>query len=252
MAKKILVITEGENTEPELIQKLSEIFAEEKLDIYRYKSSIHSLYNCLNRYSGDLENTDFLSVLRANENNATEKAKLTDRYTDIFLVFDFDPQDNTYSLEHLEALMSYFCESTQNGKLYINYPMVESFYHLRHETVKNCVEDSTFKDRKFSLVELYAPKKCAYKTIARYGEFGCRSNAKHLNKEKLTLIIHQQLCKGNFVLNGKYTPIKEFGQTAMTDILHKQAAMLAETQEAYVLNTCCFHIAEEYPSSLKG
>lgn len=47
------------------------------------------------------------------------------------LVFDYDPQDNRFSHARLEEMQAYFNESTDNGKLYINYPMVEACKHFK-------------------------------------------------------------------------------------------------------------------------
>lgn len=46
------------------------------------------------------------------------------------LIFDYELQDNRFSPERLEEMQRYFNESTDNGKLYVNYPMVEACKHF--------------------------------------------------------------------------------------------------------------------------
>lgn len=46
------------------------------------------------------------------------------------MIFDFDPQDNRFSAKALQQMMNYFNDSTSRGRLYINYPMVESCIHI--------------------------------------------------------------------------------------------------------------------------
>lgn len=63
-----------------------------------------------------------------------EKSVLMDSYTDKLLIFDFDPQDSFFRNHRDEAcrrfqkLMEFFSESTDHGKLYLSYPMIEAFY----------------------------------------------------------------------------------------------------------------------------
>ena len=52
-------------------------------------------------------------------------------YSDILLIFDLDPQDPSFTPQKIQRMMDYFVESSDMGKLYLNYPMVEAFYHMQ-------------------------------------------------------------------------------------------------------------------------
>ena len=52
-------------------------------------------------------------------------------FTDIFLVFDYERHDPRFSEDKIAELQNYFQDSTDMGKLFINYPMVESYQHLQ-------------------------------------------------------------------------------------------------------------------------
>ena len=131
MAKrKILLVVEGEKAEKQLFEKLFSVYdLDSDYAICPYRTNIHELYDRMFA-NGDPENFSLLSVLK-------EKAEPSDKYifdqdySDILLVFDYDPHDNRFSTEHLVEMQSYFCESTDEGKLYINYPMVEACKHFR-------------------------------------------------------------------------------------------------------------------------
>ncbi len=42
-----------------------------------------------------------------------------------------DPQDPIYDDNNLRRAMEHFTDSTTYGKLYLNYPMLESYKHLK-------------------------------------------------------------------------------------------------------------------------
>ena len=55
--------------------------------------------------------------------------------SEIFLFFDYDFQESRLTLEennrHIGEMLEYFNDETENGKLYINYPMVESVFYTK-------------------------------------------------------------------------------------------------------------------------
>ena len=46
----------------------------------------------------------------------------------IFFNFDYEAQDPNFSINKIQRLQKYFSDVTNNGQLYINYPMVESYF----------------------------------------------------------------------------------------------------------------------------
>lgn len=61
--------------------------------------------------------------------------------TEIFLFFDYDFQESRLTLEennrHIGEMLEYFNDETENGKLYINYPMVESVFYTKQLSDKD-------------------------------------------------------------------------------------------------------------------
>ena len=51
-------------------------------------------------------------------------------FSQIYLVFDYEPHYQKYSDEKVKKMLSFFDNETENGKLYINYPMFEAAFYL--------------------------------------------------------------------------------------------------------------------------
>ena len=55
--------------------------------------------------------------------------------SEIFLFFDYDFQNSQLSLDEInrrvEEMLTLFDDETDNGKLYINYPMIESIRYTK-------------------------------------------------------------------------------------------------------------------------
>ena len=116
--------------------------------ICTYKSNIYSLYNRMsaNGYFDD-SRTDVSLIpllqeqLKQNGDINHPLLKITnwDEISEIFLFFDYDCQnkekDKSYSLtennKQIEKMLSFFNNETEAGKLYINYPMVESIRYTK-------------------------------------------------------------------------------------------------------------------------
>ena len=243
--RKILVIVEGERKEIRLISRLKELFLPQNISIASYGTSLYQLYDYLEEYCDfNFEDLDVLLALKAHETDENKKAIFDEKYTDVLLIFDFDPQDDKFDITKISKLMSYFNDSTENGKLYINYPMLESFYHLAN--IREIQFDENFKNSKFTLNEL---QKHLYKR--RAVNEGTDLDIGRMPKEMVENIMHQQSCKANCILEENYEVLGDYSQDKMLIILKKQNEMLEQTGEAYVLNTCTFFVLEFYPSNVE-
>ena len=242
--RKILVIVEGERKELNLVGRLRELFMPQNISIASYGTSLYKLYdNLVDCSDCNFEDLDLLLVLKEHEPVVEKKAVFDEKYTDILLIFDFDPQDNKFDVAKIRKLMDYFNDSTENGKLYINYPMLESFYHLKN--IKDVIVDESFKDTKFTLKELQEHQ---YKK--RVVDEGTDLDISRMSKEQVENIMYQQVCKSNYILDGNYKVLEDYSQEKMLMLLDKQNNLLIHEGEAYVLNTCSFFVLEFYPSNV--
>lgn len=233
--KKILLITEGKKGEVNLFNKLFEEY-ELSMDreIFCYKTNIYELYGRMFQGNEDeLDSMDLIDVLKQKE---PQNQVLKEKYTDIILVFDYDPQDALFAKEKIELMQNYFSESTNNGKLYINYPMLEAYKHFKS------YPDKEYKDRKTSLEEL---KNGKYKQIV--DKEAKITGIRSFNKEIFNEVIKQNIQKENYLLGNEYEE-KDLKNTyfniSQNEILKIQNKELCEKQELYVLSTCLFFICD--------
>ena len=128
MPKRILVIVEGEADEVKFLRSLFQnCYKKADYKVYSYKTNIHVLAQELyNNYPDfDEDETDIKLVLASLETNADKKKKLLEKYTDVFMIFDFDPQHDHPHFDTVRRMLKYFDDSTAQGKLFINYPMMQ-------------------------------------------------------------------------------------------------------------------------------
>ena len=132
-------IVEGENRDIHFIKEMSQVFFKG-----RYESVVISLPAARNIYmlyeamEKDNFETDLIELLREEVGEAREALEGVSRQNidEVYLFFDFDiHQDNLPDGEDpmvvLEKMIRFFDNETENGKLYVSYPMVEAIYDFK-------------------------------------------------------------------------------------------------------------------------
>jgi len=128
--RKILLLVEDKIKGKRLFTRLLNSYGIfQQHQIVSYKTNIYSLYNSIFRYK-DHDYLDILTHLREHEIDHEKKLIFNERYTDIILVFDLDPQEPNFESEKIIKMLEFFNDSTEMGKLYIDYPMIEAFHHM--------------------------------------------------------------------------------------------------------------------------
>ena len=137
----ILFVFEGKDDKT-YFESIKQLFFPEKPDTFvcTYNSNIYSLYTKLMEHdvlNGAFE-VDTVSVLKEillEKGDETLKDIREDEVSEIYLFFDYDFQEKTRTLEEndmrLLEMLKFFTDETANGKLYINYPMVESLRYTK-------------------------------------------------------------------------------------------------------------------------
>lgn len=129
---KVLFVLEGEQPEGNVLSRLQKAFPEELADLSSdlvkivFSSNIYSLYAKLKDEKGFLDVVEILKELHA------EDAELQDldreSVSQVYLFFDLDihkrPVDSACT--QLNELLNFFDNETENGKLFLSYPMVEA------------------------------------------------------------------------------------------------------------------------------
>ena len=146
MKKSIkLFIVEGEDRDYRFTQEMINCFFKGKYDAkVIYLPAAQNLYMLFKKLSDDKFETDIVEVLRDTVDNARDNLAGINRQQidEVFLFFDYDiHQDNTgkdlsLAMEIIETMLDVFNNETENGKLFISYPMVEALYdYLQGECI---------------------------------------------------------------------------------------------------------------------
>ena len=230
---KVLVVVEGEKTDARLMENLFSFFPElsSKYQIVAYRTNIYTLYQEFFLKDTDPEDLDLIQVLKSHEQDPIKKAIFDNKYTDILLIFDLDPQDTLFSAHKILQMQSYFTESSDMGKLYLNYPMVESFYHMRS------IPDADYSERIVKMDELTAKK---YKLRVNQESFRRNYRKFCTSRADLTIVILQNIKKVRWLLN-EIDPSPEWKEIDFLGLLSHQLSCIDEGF-LYVVCTCVMYI----------
>ena len=157
-----LLIVEGKHEKDELFKLLFQCFPEMKVsmnDIWIYGTNIYMLYDdIVKEYGEQWEEDDIDLPFVISKKQRMVPLRYKEDFTNIFLVFDYERHDTNFSEDKIIRMQNSFMDSTDMGKLYINYPMIESYQHLCS------LPDRDYSNRKIS-VSLQLGKK--YKSLVR-------------------------------------------------------------------------------------
>ncbi|MDO4161269.1 MAG: hypothetical protein Q4D41_12530 [Prevotellaceae bacterium] len=237
----ILFLFEGKQREPALYQTIQRIFfpKENQHIVCSFGNNIYELYKELQEYDGD---GDLVAVLmdkfRDKDDNPFKGIKTASDFSEIYLFFDYDFHNRNLSLEEINRevseMLEMFSDESENGKLYINYPMVESIrytkylpdaeyysYKVTREQCRNFKHiASEFSDyNSFDYVQIDPRKKPTKEKLEQL-----RNNWQYL--------IEQNIVKANFICTGNRN-IPDRKEDISQGIIFKEQLI------KYVLTDCC-------------
>lgn len=239
--RNLLFIVEGEADEPTFIRRLFRVcYAQQSYRTYTYKTNLHTLAKRLEDDYPDFDGdeTDICLILRSYESSDTKRAILSEKYTDVFLIFDFEPQHDPPHFETIRRMLNYFQDSTSQGKLFINYPMMQSYKHF------SALPDPLFYDTKATITDWGH-----YKQIV--GSVSAYTDTTHYTYPIFVSLTAHHMKKANYILTGLYSlpSLDEYCSWNLTDIFEKQLVYKNRDSFVYVLNTCIFVLADYQPTS---
>ena len=223
-----LFILEGSRDEPKLLNSLfREMKKSDQQKCFFFHSNLHALANILLPDDEDeLDGIDLLLAIKGNSRGNAEAEVLNLRYTDIFLVFDFEPQEDSPVFNKIRKMVSFFNDSTNNGKLYINYPMMQSYRHLI------ALPDPSFEYRK----AVYDSTK-SYKQLVEEEATAIPSGIQSYDHVLLYSLAVHHLKKREKLLGRRYALPDDYDESEDEKVFDFQCSMLKENQCCYVLNT---------------
>lgn len=139
-------IVEGTVRECEIIKKIKEIFFKHKQFEIITLPAGQNIYMLWQKMEADHFQTDLIEVLRESDEKIRSVLEEYSRndFSEVYLFFDYDVHQQNLSKEHNEnsndvivKMLQSFDNETENGKLYISYPMVEALRDFNDRDVQN-------------------------------------------------------------------------------------------------------------------
>ena len=246
---RLLMVVEGDKTEPRLMRRCFDLLNLKDVDceIVPFSTNIYQFIRYVDEnYDGDFENIDIPAVLR--ELYPERSALLDGGFADIVLVFDYDPQDSAFDQSRLEKVMSIFNESTDLGKLYLNYPAVEALRDF------SCYGERSFYDSSVRKDELM---KGGYKRVVRervppprFTDFKRMSspdlaNIIAMNVGKIQHLVVPMPIEDTVSWARRPSLTEEYLQLNLEDLLHLQGEKLSQGS-VFICGTCLFFFLEHW------
>ena len=224
----ILFVFEGERSEPRLFRTIEQLyFRGEDVILCSYGNDIYELYREM-RSLGD--GADIVAVLKNKGKEGLEEVARVSDFSEVYLFFDYDIHDVKVPVSEfntrLQSMLNLFDDETGNGKLYVNYPMIESLRYTKRlpddEYVRYSVSREECRDFKRRADEFsYYPN----------WDFILLRN-KRLGMEKHTAEVmanweylkEQNVKKANYICSGGYEWPATKEEVAQMNIFLKQKA----------------------------
>lgn len=231
--QNILFICEGLEDEPGFIKKLMSVsYPSLKYRVYSYKTTIHTLASKLDHDYPDFNSgeVDIQLILKEMESDEETRKMLSSDFSDIILAFDFDPHHDHPRFDTVMKMLEFYVDSTDMGKLYINYPMMQSFKHFS------------------ALPDLAYLEKCASpfgykKLVGLESRFSDLSGYRFETFVKIAVL---NIRKVNNILNGSCSLMTadEYKKIDWKEVYGTELELFLNTGETHVLNTLCMFMTD--------
>jgi hypothetical protein len=123
-------VFEGEATERQVWLSLNRFYLNGDHGPVVYGIYGGEIYSLFHKMKNDPD-LDLFSLLKESpKNNGLLDGISKEQVSEIYLFFDYDGHAPAASDDKLNEMLNFFNEETDNGKLYLSYPMVEALRHL--------------------------------------------------------------------------------------------------------------------------
>jgi hypothetical protein len=191
MSAKILFVSEGPK-EGNQFEKIQKYFSDlDGIVHFVFEAEIYQLFKLINEDT-DLDIFPLIKERISSRNPELKDFKRTD-FDQIYYFFDYDGHATQASDEKIIQMLELFNEETNNGRLFISYPMIESFYHIENT-------DDSFQNLTVKCKENVGYKQIVNDTCIKGLINECGKNA-----ETLKFVIETHLKKSNFIVRQTFT-----------------------------------------------
>lgn len=146
---RTLFIVEGHHEKHELFGLMLQCFPEIPIRmecLWIYGTNIYMLYeDIVKEYGEDWTDLDVDPPFVISKKKNFQRLRYKADFVNIVLVFDYERHDANFSEDKIVEMQNYFTDAADTGKLYLNYPMIESYRHLKG------LPDEGYADRKVAV-----------------------------------------------------------------------------------------------------
>ena len=209
MAANVLFVFEGERTEDIIVKSLEKNVLSNKNLIIKcvFAAEIYQLYQEIAE-DGDLDTFSLIKGRNIRNRNALTGYSRKD-FAEIYLFFDYDAHASVKDGDRkLKDMINLFDNETNNGKLYISYPMVEALRHIvnydtfHNLTVKCKGNNCPYQDN--CDVEDECKNEPHYKTRVSNESIPQLCNINGYTEEIWKKLINAHLSKMNYIVHNIY------------------------------------------------
>ena len=144
-----LLVVEGNHEKNKLFKLVFKCFHEINLDmenIWIYGTNIYMLYeDIVKEYGVGWAGEDIDLPFIISRKQTPLQVRYKEDFVNIILVFDYERHDPNFSEKKIQEMQDYFVDAADTGRLYLNYPMIESYQHLK------ALPDKDYAERKISV-----------------------------------------------------------------------------------------------------
>lgn len=244
----ILFVFEGDEREPRLYRTLERLYFPRGNNniVCSFGNNIYDLYNELQEYDGG---GDVVSLMRerlaARGDTALDGIRSSD-VSEIFLFFDYDFHNSQLTLDEInrrvKEMLTVFDDETDNGKLYINYPMIESIRYTK-ELPDKAYAQYVISREKCKDFKRLASEFSAYGSLDHIffkdGEVPTKERYLRV-KDNWQYMTQMNVCKANMLTTGQHAMPAEKSSINQLSIFNSQVLK-------YVKPSDCVSILNSFP-----
>lgn len=201
--ERTLFVFEGEGREKLYFQSLEQAFfdGQQSRILVSFQNDIYELYKQLSA-DEDLNPFELIKELNPLTKNRELLANLRrDQIGQIYLFFDMEPHDEQFDNQKLLDMLTLFNNETEQGKLFISYPMIEA--------IRDIDDHTEYLTRTVRLEDCSGSH---YKGLSAQRGNSIYRDAKKIDKPAWQTLIIANLQKANYLISGSCIPTPVINQ----------------------------------------
>ena len=132
MAEKILFVVEGAKSEPEFFKNIQKTFFSNKNGasiLVAYEGNIYEFWNKIKEDVDDFEMLELIKE-RGSKNRKALNGIYPSDIAEIYFFFDYDGHATCADDIILKEIVDFFDNETEQGKIFVSYPMAEALKEM--------------------------------------------------------------------------------------------------------------------------